>query len=55
MDETVFQITPTIGVCLISEVFGLASFVAGYILFRMRRTKIRKIFAETSVVDSEAG
>lgn len=55
MEQDKFQITPLLGVCGVSIVFGGALFVAGFVLYIMRRQKIRDIFSEVEEESPRTG
>lgn len=46
LEQEKFQFTPLLALCIASAVAGLTLFTAGFVLYIMRRNKIRDIFHE---------
>lgn len=50
LEQDPFSFTPVISFCFFAGISGAALVVAGFVLWVMRRSKIRKIFSETDEV-----
>ena len=51
LEQNTFELTPIIAFCFFSVIAGIGFTVAGIVLWLLRRSKIRKIFSETSDVE----
>jgi len=55
LEQEKFALTPLLSLCIASFVAGIALFIGGFILFCMRRQKIRAIFSEVEELRTPTG